>query len=65
MPNMSYCQFENVYNDLLQLIHRHSDNEIQFDDMNDSEKRYAKRLLDLCNDFVKDVGPDIENMKDE
>lgn len=48
MTNMSYCRFENTYNDLLDCsIHIDSD-------LSERESRYRKLLIELCNQIIED-----------
>ena len=48
MANMSYCRFENTYNDLLDCsIHINSD-------LSERESRYRKLLIELCNQIIED-----------
>lgn len=50
MANMSYCRFENTYHDFVDCVEA-----IEYDDfeeLSDSEKRYAKLLYEACERFV-------------
>ena len=61
MPNMSYCRFENTYNDLIDCL----DN-ISSEAGNERDERYRIRLIkliadnmDLIND-LKDIEPEYQ-----
>ena len=47
MSNMSYCRYQNVYQDLLECF---------FDDepLSDSEASYKTRLIKLCKDIAEE-----------
>lgn len=47
MPNMSYCQFENTYQDLKDCADALDECE-SLSDFSESEKKYAKKILALC-----------------
>lgn len=49
MGNMSYCRFENIYNDL-QDCYEHIG-----DDLSGSEARYRKHLIKLCEDILAEA----------
>ena len=52
MANMSYCRFQNTYNDLVDCYEN-------MENVNsDSEKRYRIRLIELCQDIIQDYGDD-------
>ena len=52
MPNMSYCRFENTYNDLMDCYNN-------MENVNsESEKQYRQRLISLCHDIIQDYGDD-------
>lgn len=46
MANMSYCRFENTYNDLVDCYHN-LDEELE-----STEKRFREKLIQLCKDIV-------------
>ncbi len=48
MSNMSYCRFENTVGDLEDCYEALLEGE----ELSDSEKRYAERLLDVCQDII-------------
>lgn len=64
MPNMSYCRFENTYSDLRDcydaLSEAGSIEEIE-NDANQYEKKYIRKLVELCKDIVADFGEDEED----
>lgn len=47
MSNMSYCRFENTYDDLLDCYEHVND-----DDLSDLENNYRDMLIQLCQDIV-------------
>lgn len=53
MSNMSYCRCENTYNDLLEVY-----NDVDPDELSDSEKEYFEKLLKLCKKMDKVFGED-------
>jgi hypothetical protein len=58
MANMSYCRFQNTYNDLIDC----------YDNLNgslsESEKRYRERLVELCQSIVDEFNPSCQNEDD-
>ena len=48
MANMSYCRFQNTYNDLIDCSVNLFD-----EDMSDSEKMARKNLIELCKEIVE------------
>jgi hypothetical protein len=50
MGNMSYCRFENTFNDL-----RDCYNNME-DDLSGSEKRCRQQLIDLCKRISDEFG---------
>ncbi len=58
MANMSYCRFENTYRDLLDcydfLITKN------FNELSESEKKYAFDLIKLCWDISEDFSHEIK-----
>ena len=57
MKNMSYCRFENTYADLMDCYEALGDKPIS--ELSDSEKRYAKKLIELCQDIIEDFEDEI------
>lgn len=47
MANMSYCRFENTYNDLKD-CYLNIDNELS-----ESEENYRKKLIKLCKEIAE------------
>lgn len=64
MPNMSYCRFENTYNDLeecfTELQEANSIPEL-IASKNKYERPYVRRLIGLCMDIAEEFG----NVSDE
>ena len=56
MPNMSYCRFENTYNDLIDCL----DN-IRDEASNDRDERYRIKMIRLLSDKIGLI----ENLIDE
>jgi hypothetical protein len=52
MGNMSYCRFENTYRDLQDCYDALSETDL--DDLSDTERKYAKRLIKLCDDIASE-----------
>jgi len=55
MPNMSYCRFENTYNDFLDCI-----NNIDTKAETERDEAYRKKLLAL----IINMSDDIDNLKE-
>jgi hypothetical protein len=55
MSNMSYCRFENTYNDL-----RDCYNNIDNTDLSKTEEAARKRLIELCQSIVEVADPELE-----
>jgi hypothetical protein len=51
MANMSYCRFENTYEDLKDCYEN-----IDNDDLSESEKKFKDKLVNLCCEIAKDNG---------
>ena len=51
MSNMSYCRFENTYDDLRDCFDNWHD-----DDLSTSEEQYRKMMLNLCKEIVMYFG---------
>ena len=56
MPNMSYCRFENTYNDLIDCLDNISD-----EASNDRDERYRIKMIRLLSDKIGLI----ENLIDE
>ena len=59
MPNMSYCRFENTYNDLIDCL-----NNIRDEAGNDRDERYRIRLIKLIADNM-DLIDDLKDIEPE
>lgn len=53
MSNMSYCRFYNTYHDLVDCKNALYNEDIS----SDEEKRYAKKLIELCNKIAENYEP--------
>jgi hypothetical protein len=60
MPNMSYCRFENTYKDLLDCFRALRDLD-ELNDLSDSEKSYAERLINLCEEIFNENQDKLED----
>lgn len=72
MMNMGYCRFENTYHALVECeealaeiseITDRLDNlreDSSLDELSDSEKKYAKRLIQLCETIYEDFSTLVE-----
>lgn len=49
---MSYCRFENTYGDLQDCYDALSEKDL--DELSESEKKYAKKLIKMCRDIADD-----------
>ena len=56
MPNMSYCRFENTYNDLIDCLDNISD-----EASNERDERYRIKMIRLLSDKIGLI----ENLIDE
>lgn len=54
MSNMSYCRFYNTYHDLVDCKNALYNEDIS----SDEEKRYAKKLIELCNKIAENYEPE-------
>ena len=54
MSNMSYCRFENTYNDLRDCAEALAD----IGDLSEIETKYKNKLLDLCKELSENFTPD-------
>lgn len=52
MPNMTYCMFYNTYLDLKDCEEALENKE--FDELSESERKYAKKLIELCRQIADD-----------
>lgn len=53
MANMSYCRFENTYQDLVDCVNALEDIAYDGESISEREWRYAKRMRDLCEQFLE------------
>jgi phage host-nuclease inhibitor protein Gam len=49
---MSYCRFENTYGDLQDCYDALAEKDL--DELSESEKKYAKKLIKMCRDIADD-----------
>ena len=56
---MSYCRFENTYKDLLDCYHNINE------PLSVSEGLYRERLVDLCQEILKDYDPPVYEDDDD
>jgi len=68
MPvNMGYCRFENTYNamlECLEAVDRAETVDALVSEVNEYEKPYVKKFIDLCKEIATDFGEaDLEKMK--
>lgn len=63
MSNMSYCRFENTYNDLLECLDA-LDNEGGIEgveeEANQYEKPYVRKLIELCDEVAQGYVNELE-----
>ena len=68
MGNMSYCRFENTYADLQEcydsLSEAGSIKEVE-ENANQYEKKYIRKLVELCKEIVADFGDEDEDEDDD
>lgn len=55
MPNMSYCRFQNTYQDLMDCYENLNDS-----DLSHNERRYREKLIELCQDILDEYDPQEE-----
>lgn len=58
MANMSYCRFENTYKDLLDCYNALTCDGM--DSLSNSERKYAERMKQLCQEFTEIEDEEIE-----
>jgi uncharacterized protein YfkK (UPF0435 family) len=56
MANMSYCRFENTYNDLNDCYEAMNEHE----DLSESEMKHLKWMIEMCQNIVDDFGYIVE-----
>ncbi len=59
MANMDHCRFENTFNDLQDCYEVLAAKNLN--ELSESEKEYAIRLIKLCQDFSDDFIDDATN----
>lgn len=68
MPNMSYCRFENTYNDLDECYRVLSDamsvGELE-KETNIYDRKFIRRLIDLCSTIHAEFGEHEDDDEDE
>lgn len=67
MGNMSYCRFENTYDDLrdcLEALEDAGSVEAVQEEANSTERIYVKRLVELCKEINERYGDDGVNIFD-
>jgi len=52
MGNMNYCRFENTYGDLQDCYNALAEEDL--DELSESEKKYAKKLIKMCRNIADD-----------
>ncbi len=60
MANMSYCRFENTYHDLQDCLEALANEGM--DSLSESEKKYAKKLIDTCTEIAQDFDESIDEI---
>ena len=58
---MSYCRFENTFNDLDDCYT--ALDEKTFDELSDTEKKYALRLVRMCRNIADDYMDEVEGIE--
>ena len=61
MGNMPYCRFENTVNDLNDCYIALG--EKRFDELSDTEKEYALRLVRMCKNIADDFMDEVEEIE--
>jgi hypothetical protein len=59
MANMSYCRFENTYRDLYDCYNNINN------DLSESEHKFRKRLVELCQSIVDEYDEPCQDEDDE
>ncbi len=54
MGNMSYCRFENTYEDLVDCCEALQESEL--DELSETERKYAEKLIKLCKKIADNFG---------
>lgn len=58
MANMSYCRFRNTVNDLADCQEAINDGVLQDDELDEDERRAARRLIRICKEIAESCGTD-------
>lgn len=53
MPNMSYCRFRNTLNDFKDCLYALDDVDEFKDETSEEEKYAAKKLRELCEEYIE------------
>ena len=55
---MSYCRFENTYNDLVDCLEALGDSSIEKleEEANQYERKYIRKLIELCEEIASNYG---------
>jgi hypothetical protein len=61
MGNMGYCRFENTYHDLDDCYT--SLHEKSFDELSETEKKFALKLVRMCRDISEEFMDDVEEIE--
>ncbi len=66
MANMSYCRFQNTYQDLEDCNEALQWDGLQeyYDNASETEKKYMKKLISLCKDMAEEFHEDLEDLED-
>ena len=56
---MSYCRFINTYGDLQECYDALGEKSL--DELSETEKKYAKRLIKMCRDIADDFLDEVED----
>lgn len=66
MGNMSYCRFENTYNDLLDCQSALQEDGVAgvIEEADERERPYIKKLIMLCREIIEEFG-DEDDIEDE
>lgn len=59
MGNMSYCRFENTYQDLQDCYDALVEKSL--DELSETEKKYAIKLIEMCQDISNDFFEETQN----
>lgn len=56
--NLSYCRFENTYNDLMDCLEELDNSSIERleENANQYERKYIRKLIELCEEIASNYG---------